>query len=265
MESTQELREIFKENYERFLAEDTLLASLPHDLPHRIAINTSIPTNKLWTSLDKTNSHVFKNFLSEERLAACLSFRNLLFHSHLQQDNQLAQPSGLESNLEGDSDFSDISSSSSHENSEEDSEKEVDEEEELDEDLDSKNYLKEEEDEEVNRDPDWYMRGEVTNKERPLNSLVSEDLDFTRGKKVIRSTKALTADIESLLKQRIRDEVFDDVIRRRDSASDKITNVYHSQIQLDSAKSKQSLEKIYESELGGNVEDGGIFLSFFEN
>jgi len=59
------------------------------------------------------------------------------------------------------------------------------------------------------------MQGEVMAKERPVNSLLQEHLDFNTATKlppVI--TKEKSDNIEAIIKQRILDELFDDPIRK---------------------------------------------------
>ncbi|KAI9598374.1 U3 small nucleolar ribonucleoprotein complex, subunit Mpp10 [Syncephalis fuscata] len=84
-------------------------------------------------------------------------------------------------------------------------------------------------------------------KDRPLNSLLEEDLEFEHaGKAVPVITEEITATIEDMIKQRIIDNRFDDVIRKKDP---KATPFRPSQqFEFNDEKSKQSLAQIYEDE-----------------
>ncbi|KGO73167.1 U3 small nucleolar ribonucleoprotein complex, subunit Mpp10p [Penicillium italicum] len=66
---------------------------------------------------------------------------------------------------------------------------------------------------------EWMYTGEARAVERPVNSLIEEDLDFERiGKPVPVNTNETTEDIEELVKRRILAMEFDEVIRRRPGA-----------------------------------------------
>lgn len=78
------------------------------------------------------------------------------------------------------------------------------------------------EDEMMNPKP-WEMVGEAMAKDRPVNSLLEVHLDFNAATKlppVI--TKETTNQIESLIKQRILDELFDDPVLKAASKRKKI-------------------------------------------
>ena len=63
---------------------------------------------------------------------------------------------------------------------------------------------------------EWTLAGEARAADRPLNSLLEEDLDFERtGKPVLEVTAEVTESIEELIKRRILAQEFDEVIRRR--------------------------------------------------
>lgn len=61
----------------------------------------------------------------------------------------------------------------------------------------------------------WMLKGEITARHRPVNSLLAEHLDFDVAMKLPEKvTKETTNKIENLIKQRILDGLFDDPIRK---------------------------------------------------
>ena len=108
---------------------------------------------------------------------------------------------------------------------------------------------------------DWQLSGEARATDRPLNSLLEEDLDFERaGKPVPMIINEVSEDIESLIKQRILAREFDEVIRRR--PDNLITgagkDVRRGRFELEDTKPKQSLAEIYEAEHLQNVDAEGF-------
>ena len=94
---------------------------------------------------------------------------------------------------------------------------------------------------------DWVLRGEVSSKGRPQNSLLEEDLDFERITKPIPIvTDEVVQDLESRIKARILEGRFDDVIRKR--AVDDKPFLPSKIFELQDTKSKESLAQIYENE-----------------
>lgn len=64
-------------------------------------------------------------------------------------------------------------------------------------------------------DKKWTMKGEVECKDRNYNSLLEEFVDFDTATKLPpQVTKETTSNIESMIKQRVLDELFDDPIRK---------------------------------------------------
>ncbi|KAJ5610058.1 U3 small nucleolar ribonucleoprotein complex subunit Mpp10p [Penicillium lagena] len=95
---------------------------------------------------------------------------------------------------------------------------------------------------------EWMLAGEARAVERPVNSLIEEDLDFERvGKPVPVVTNETTEDIEELVKRRILASEFDEVLRRRPGASD-ARGAKKSRFELDDTKPQQSLAELYEAD-----------------
>lgn len=95
---------------------------------------------------------------------------------------------------------------------------------------------------------EWVLSGEARATDRPLNSLLEEDLDFERtGKPVPVITSEVTEEIEAMIKRRILAREFDEIIRRRpdDLATEPIRR---GRAELPDTKSGKSLAEIYEEE-----------------
>ncbi|KAJ9354188.1 hypothetical protein DTO027B9_4814 [Paecilomyces variotii] len=95
---------------------------------------------------------------------------------------------------------------------------------------------------------EWMVAGEARATDRPVNSLIEEDLEFERiGKPVPVVTHETTEDIEELVKRRIVAKEFDEVIRRRpDAISGQHTK--RGRVELDDSKPQQSLAELYEAD-----------------
>lgn len=95
---------------------------------------------------------------------------------------------------------------------------------------------------------DWTLSGEARASDRPINSLLEEDLDFERaGKPVPVITNEVSEDIEAMIKRRILAREFDEVIRRRpDNLATE--SIRRGRFELDDTKPQQSLAEIYEAE-----------------
>jgi U3 small nucleolar RNA-associated protein MPP10 len=95
---------------------------------------------------------------------------------------------------------------------------------------------------------EWMLAGEARAVERPVNSLIEEDLDFERiGKPVPVVTNETTEDIEELVKRRILAGEFDEVVRRRPGASDAQAS-RRGRFELDDTKPQQGLAEMYEAD-----------------
>lgn len=96
---------------------------------------------------------------------------------------------------------------------------------------------------------DWTLSGEAGAADRPINSLLEEDLDFERaGKPIPVITNEVSEDIEALIKRRIIAREFDEVIRRRPDNLATGDQVRRGRFELDDTKPQQSLAEIYEAE-----------------
>ncbi|CAD6589743.1 MAG: U3 snoRNP protein [Alectoria sarmentosa] len=97
---------------------------------------------------------------------------------------------------------------------------------------------------------DWTLSGEARAADRPINSLLEEDLEFERaGKPIPVITQEVSEGIEALIKRRILAREFDEVIRRR--PGNLVTgngDVRRGRFELDDTKPQQSLAEIYEAE-----------------
>jgi U3 small nucleolar RNA-associated protein MPP10 len=96
---------------------------------------------------------------------------------------------------------------------------------------------------------EWALSGEARAVDRPMNSLIEENLDFEHtGKPVLEVTAEISESIEELIKRRILSQEFDEVIRRRPDASGTGANTRRGTFELDDSKPQQSLAEIYEEE-----------------
>lgn len=97
---------------------------------------------------------------------------------------------------------------------------------------------------------DWTLSGEARATDRPINSLLEEDLEFERaGKPIPVITQEVSEDIEALIKRRILAREFDEVIRRRPgNLATGTAHVGRGRFELDDTKAQQSLAEIYEAD-----------------
>jgi U3 small nucleolar RNA-associated protein MPP10 len=99
----------------------------------------------------------------------------------------------------------------------------------------------------------WQLKGEISSKSRPKDSLLNEELDFelARNPAPQTQTKAVTDEIENIIKQRISDMVYDDVkhkiVNEKSDTRTAITDF------MDYEKSKKSLAELYEDDFKAKV------------
>ncbi|KAK1828149.1 putative U3 small nucleolar ribonucleoprotein [Podospora conica] len=101
----------------------------------------------------------------------------------------------------------------------------------------------------------WTLSGEASAVDRPVNSLLEEDLDFEHvGKPVPLITEEVSETIEALIKRRILAQEFDELIRRR---PDTLSNPRHARrglVEVEDKKGDKSLAELYEEEHTKNAD-----------
>ena len=92
----------------------------------------------------------------------------------------------------------------------------------------------------------WQLTGEVQSKARPVNSLLEQYLDFDTVSKLPPTiTQEKSTNIETMIKQRILDELFDDPIRKYISGK---KGGDDDDQRFDFSKSKKGLGELYEDD-----------------
>eukprot|EP01128_Nolandella_sp_AFSM9_P000846 TRINITY_DN10973_c0_g1_i1.p1 TRINITY_DN10973_c0_g1~~TRINITY_DN10973_c0_g1_i1.p1 ORF type:complete len:760 (+),score=298.31 TRINITY_DN10973_c0_g1_i1:118-2397(+) len=95
----------------------------------------------------------------------------------------------------------------------------------------------------------WQLMGESRGTKRPKNSLLEEQLEFDYANKVAPVvTQEVTKSIEEMIKYRILNVAFDDVIRKVFEDDHNKGDFRESAVELDSTKSKKDLAELYEDE-----------------
>lgn len=104
-------------------------------------------------------------------------------------------------------------------------------------------------------DKSWQLKGEATAKERPLNSLLDEDLEIEHASKPVPViTEEVTKSLEDVIKSRIIDGIYDDVERclapedQLKILQERLEKRNRKFVELDDSKPKKSLSEIYEDE-----------------
>lgn len=105
----------------------------------------------------------------------------------------------------------------------------------------------------------WQLKGEVSARARPLNSLLFEEVDFQQQQKAPKITPETTETLEEMIKQRIKDNRFDDPVRKVKPAHALASS--SKQVEISGEKSKVGLAQLYEQEIiasvsGGQTKDG---------
>ncbi|KIX94380.1 uncharacterized protein Z520_09766 [Fonsecaea multimorphosa CBS 102226] len=96
---------------------------------------------------------------------------------------------------------------------------------------------------------DWTLSGEARAADRPLNSLIEEDLEFERvGKPVPVVTAEVSEGIEQLIKRRILAREFDEVVRRHPDSLGAANQTRRGRVELDDTKPQSGLAEIYEQD-----------------
>ncbi|KAF9169821.1 hypothetical protein BGX21_002192 [Mortierella sp. AD011] len=107
---------------------------------------------------------------------------------------------------------------------------------------------------------DWTIKGEASSSDRPLNSLLEEDLDFeTVAKPIPVITAELTQTLEDIIKERILAGNYDDVIRKA-PPNPKAFNP-STRVEISDEKSKKSLAELYEDDYVRQTSTTGPVMS----
>ena len=116
--------------------------------------------------------------------------------------------------------------------------------------------IKEIEEKMINGKKEWSTKGEVLGRERPKDSLLTKAMDFEVGLKAPPiPDREYTDKLELMIKQRIKDDLFDDPIKKQ--IIDLNENKHANNNELNFDKSKKGLGEIYEEKYLGNEKTEG--------
>jgi len=103
---------------------------------------------------------------------------------------------------------------------------------------------------------EWALSGEAQAADRPMNSLLEEDLDFEHvGKPVPVITPEVSEGIEELIKRRILAQEFDEVLRRRPDAEGVPQGTRRGALpEIDDSRPEKGLAEVYEEEHAKNAD-----------
>ena len=111
--------------------------------------------------------------------------------------------------------------------------------------------IKEIEQKMINKKKDWSTRGEVLGKDRPKDSLLTKAMDYEVGLKAPPiPDREYTDKLEAMIKQRIKDDLFDDPIKKQYINLNESKKANDNELNFD--KSKKGLGEIYEEKYLGN-------------
>lgn len=103
-------------------------------------------------------------------------------------------------------------------------------------------------------DKPWQLAGESTADRRPENSLLAETLQFDHvSREAPLITEETTFKLEDLLKQRIKNSSWDDVVRKAKPSEQAFE--FRRRVTLEQEKSKASLAEVYEKEYLKQTQD----------
>ncbi|KAK5814660.1 U3 small nucleolar ribonucleoprotein complex, subunit Mpp10 [Linnemannia elongata] len=107
---------------------------------------------------------------------------------------------------------------------------------------------------------DWTKKGEARSSDRPLNSLLEEDLEFeTVAKPIPVITAESTQTLEDMIKERILAGNWNDVVRKA-APNNKAFNP-SSRVEISDEKSKKSLAELYEDDYVRQTSTSGPVMS----
>ena len=116
--------------------------------------------------------------------------------------------------------------------------------------------IKEIEEKMISGKKEWSTKGEVLGRERPKDSLLTKAMDFEVGLKAPPiPDREYTDKLELMIKQRIKDDLFDDPIKKQ--IIDLNENKKANDNELNFDKSKKGLGEIYEEKYLGNEKTEG--------